>query len=118
MTLRGVLQMVAWDPAPHLAGRIPGVGLGPFVHPGTSREEKARIADEAMAAGQLMTAAPRAQWSLLERLVRAAPGQQLEFPGIETLACFLDATRALDEAAAAALSDGELLARWAECMNR
>jgi len=55
---------------------------------------------------------------LLRRLVAAGPDQTVRFPFIATLRRFLAATKSLDDATEAALSDDALTKLWRDADER
>jgi hypothetical protein len=109
MTRHAVIEL--WVAGPPRDER-PRLAVFPADHFGTAPEEHDRIAREASLASHLVGRASLAQARLLERLANAATGHRLRFVFVATLERFLAATVALDPAAAAALSDAELAARW------
>lgn len=90
----------------------PRIAVGPYGHRGTSPQEHDRIADEATRAAVLVNHASMVQARLLERLAAVSPDRELRFPFAGKLENFLSATAHLDDAAAAALSDEDLVALW------
>jgi hypothetical protein len=91
----------------------PQLGLYATEIPDLPEKELERIDREMSQAGVLLEKATKAQTMLLGRFAAAAaPDGTLRFPFVATLRRFLAATRSLDDAAAAALSDDALAELW------
>jgi hypothetical protein len=99
-------------------GGRPRLAVGPNAPFDTAPEERERVNREATRAVVLVDDAPLHQLRLLERLAGLSPEGGLRFPFVATLEHFLAATTALDDDAAAALPDGELLERWRDAERR